>query len=114
MAPRRSALLRLRDRALRRAHRLAAADARRRRPRSTASLAGRERGRAARACCREGFGMRTALLNPRWSYEGSIYFGSRDPHLPLEHGYAKALLQARGHATLLIDAHLMNLSPEGG
>jgi anaerobic magnesium-protoporphyrin IX monomethyl ester cyclase len=56
--------------------------------------------------------MRTALLNPRWDYEGSIYFGSRDPHLPLEHGYAKALLEARGHPTLLIDAHLMDLSPE--
>ena len=58
--------------------------------------------------------MRTALLNPRWSYEGSIYFGSRDPHLPLEHGYAKALVDARGHPTLLIDAHLMDLSPGGG
>jgi anaerobic magnesium-protoporphyrin IX monomethyl ester cyclase len=46
--------------------------------------------------------MRTALLDPRWSYDGSIYFGSRDPHLPLEHGYAAALLQARGHDTLPI------------
>jgi anaerobic magnesium-protoporphyrin IX monomethyl ester cyclase len=56
--------------------------------------------------------MRTALLNPRWSYEGSIYFGSREPHLPLEHGYAEALLQAQGHVTLLIDAHLMDLPLE--
>ena len=36
--------------------------------------------------------MRTALVNPRWSFEGSISFGCRDPHLPLEHGYTKALL----------------------
>ena len=53
--------------------------------------------------------MRVALINPRWSFEGSIYFGCHDPHLPLEHGYAKALLEARGHETLLIDAHLMDL-----
>jgi anaerobic magnesium-protoporphyrin IX monomethyl ester cyclase len=39
--------------------------------------------------------MRTALVNPRWSFEGSISFGCRDPHLPLEHGYTKALLGAR-------------------
>ena len=56
-----------------------------------------------------GFGMRAALLNPRWSFEGSIYFGCRDPHLPLEHGYTKALLEARGHEVLLLDAHLLDL-----
>ena len=56
--------------------------------------------------------MRVALINPRWSFEGSIYFGCHDPHLPLEHGYAKALLEARGHETLLIDAHLMDLGPD--
>jgi hypothetical protein len=50
-----------------------------------------------------------ALINPRWSFEGSIYFGCRDPHLPLEHGYAKALLEAGGHEALLIDAHLMDV-----
>ena len=54
--------------------------------------------------------MRVALINPRWTFEGSIYFGCRDPHLPLEHGYTKALLEARGHQVLLIDAHLMDLS----
>jgi hypothetical protein len=53
--------------------------------------------------------MRVALLNPCWSFEGSIYLGCRDPHLPLEHGYAKALLQPQGHETLLIDAHLRDL-----
>jgi anaerobic magnesium-protoporphyrin IX monomethyl ester cyclase len=56
--------------------------------------------------------MRVALLNPRWSFEGSIYFGCRDPHLPLEHGYAKALLEARRHEAFLIDAHLLDLGPE--
>ena len=56
----------------------------------------------------DGSGMRMALLNPRWSFEGSIYFGCRDPHLPLEHGYAKALLE-RGHQVLLLDAHLLDL-----
>jgi len=56
--------------------------------------------------------MRVALLNPRWSFDGSIYFGCRDPHLPLEHGYAKALLEARGHEVLLLDAHLLDLGPD--
>ena len=27
--------------------------------------------------------MRVALVNPAWSFEGSIYFGCREPHLPL-------------------------------
>jgi B12-binding domain/radical SAM domain protein of rhizo-twelve system len=50
--------------------------------------------------------MRVALFNPPWSFEGSIYFGCRDPHLPLEYGYAKALLERAGHEVLLADAHL--------
>jgi B12-binding domain/radical SAM domain protein of rhizo-twelve system len=50
--------------------------------------------------------MRVALVNPPWSFEGSIYFGCREPHLPLEFGYAKALLEAAGHEALLIDAQL--------
>jgi B12-binding domain/radical SAM domain protein of rhizo-twelve system len=53
--------------------------------------------------------MRVALINPPWTFDGSIYFGCHDPHLPLEHGYAKALLEARGHDALLLDAHLMDL-----
>ena len=53
--------------------------------------------------------MRVALINPRWTFDGSIYFGCRDPHLPLEHGYSKALLERRGHDVLLLDAHLMVL-----
>ena len=50
--------------------------------------------------------MRVALVNPPWSFEGSIYFGCRDPHLPLELGYAKALLEQGGHECLLVDAQL--------
>ena len=41
--------------------------------------------------------MRVALVNPNWSFDGSIYFGCREPHLPLEYGYAKALLTRAGH-----------------
>jgi len=54
--------------------------------------------------------MRVALVNPPWSFEGSIYFGCREPHLPLELGYARALLEAAGHDALLIDAQLEGLS----
>jgi len=50
--------------------------------------------------------MKVALVNPPWSFEGSIYFGSREPHLPLELGYSRALLEAAGHTVLMIDAHL--------
>jgi B12-binding domain/radical SAM domain protein of rhizo-twelve system len=50
--------------------------------------------------------VRVALANPPWSFEGSIYFGCRAPHLPLELGYAKALLEAAGHSVLMLDAHL--------
>jgi len=56
--------------------------------------------------------MRFALINPPWNFEGSIYFGCREPHLPLELGYSKALLEAAGHEALLIDGHLSNLSPQ--
>ena len=54
--------------------------------------------------------MRYALINPNWTFEGSIYFGCREPHLPLEFGYAGALLAAAGHESLLIDAQLEDLS----
>jgi anaerobic magnesium-protoporphyrin IX monomethyl ester cyclase len=50
--------------------------------------------------------MRIALVNPHWSYEGSIYFGCRAPHLPLELGYSKALLERAGHACLMVDGQL--------
>lgn len=55
--------------------------------------------------------MRVALVNPNWTFEGSIYFGCREPHLPLELGYAKALLARAGHDAIIIDAHLLDLNP---
>ena len=54
--------------------------------------------------------MRIALLNPNWRYDGSIYFGCRSPHLPLELAISQRLLQENGHTTLLLDAHLFDLS----
>ncbi|PPQ38533.1 B12-binding domain/radical SAM domain protein, rhizo-twelve system [Rhodoblastus acidophilus] len=51
--------------------------------------------------------MRVALVNPRWRFDRSIYFGCRAPHLPLELGCAKALLERAGHETLLCDGGLM-------
>jgi anaerobic magnesium-protoporphyrin IX monomethyl ester cyclase len=53
-----------------------------------------------------------ALVNPRWTFEGSIYFGCREPHLPLEYGYARALLEREGHEVLVVDAHLHDRSHE--
>jgi B12-binding domain/radical SAM domain protein of rhizo-twelve system len=54
--------------------------------------------------------MRVALVNPPWTFEGSVYFGCREPHLPLEYGYSKALLERAGHDVLLVDAQLDGLS----
>jgi anaerobic magnesium-protoporphyrin IX monomethyl ester cyclase len=54
--------------------------------------------------------MRFALVNPPWSFEGSIYFGCREPHLPIEFGYAKALLEAAGHEAEIFDGQLGALS----
>jgi anaerobic magnesium-protoporphyrin IX monomethyl ester cyclase len=51
-----------------------------------------------------------ALVNPPWTFDGSIYFGCREPHLPLEYGYARALLDQDHHEVLLLDAHLNQLS----
>lgn len=56
--------------------------------------------------------MKVALINPAWSFEGSIYFGCREPHLPLEFGYAKALLAADGHDVIIADGQLDALSHE--
>ncbi len=54
--------------------------------------------------------MRFSLINPNWSFEGSIYFGCSEPHLPLEFGYSNALLKQAGHEVQLIDGHLLNLT----
>ncbi|TPK98713.1 TIGR04295 family B12-binding domain-containing radical SAM protein [Mesorhizobium sp. B2-4-12] len=53
--------------------------------------------------------MKVALVNPHWTYAHSIYFGCRQPHLPLELGYSKALLEADGHEVLMLDGQLQNL-----
>jgi B12-binding domain/radical SAM domain protein of rhizo-twelve system len=50
--------------------------------------------------------MRVALVNPSWNFDNSIYFGCRAPHLPLELGYSKVLLEAAGHEVLVVDGHL--------
>jgi anaerobic magnesium-protoporphyrin IX monomethyl ester cyclase len=53
--------------------------------------------------------MKVALVNPFWTYEDSIYFGCRQPHLPLELGYSKALLEADGHEVLMLDGQIQKL-----
>ena len=53
--------------------------------------------------------MRFALVNPAWNFEGSIYFGCREPHLPLEFGYSRALLEKEGHEVVLVDGQLDGL-----
>lgn len=55
--------------------------------------------------------MRVALVNPAWSFDGSIYFGCREPHLPLEFGYARQMLAAAGHDAMIVDGQLGGLSP---
>src|SRR3954463_4299343 len=53
---------------------------------------------------------RVALINPNWNFDGSIYFGCRSPHLPLELGISQHFLREAGHSTLLLDAHMFDLS----
>ena len=92
----RPALLRLGHAALPRRHRLGAE--RRCARASRRSTAGCSECAAVDARpARHGHGgvMKIALVNPPWSFDGSIYFGCREPHLPLEFGYARALLEAR-------------------
>jgi anaerobic magnesium-protoporphyrin IX monomethyl ester cyclase len=57
--------------------------------------------------------MKFALVNPAWTFDGSIYFGCRQPHLPLEYGYAQALLRQAGHDAEIFDGQLGGLSREG-
>jgi len=54
--------------------------------------------------------MRYSLINPPWNFDQSIYFGCREPHLPLELGYSRALLERAGHEAQIIDAQLNNLT----
>lgn len=57
--------------------------------------------------------MRVALVNPAWSFVGSIYFGCREPHLPLEYGYAAALLRQAGHTVEIFDAQAEGIDRSG-
>ena len=54
--------------------------------------------------------MKLALINPPWTFARSIYFGCKEPHLPLEYGYAKALLETAGHVAQIFDAQRDALS----
>ena len=54
--------------------------------------------------------MRYALVNPDWVFEGSTYFGSRQPVFPLELFSAREFLRRAGHQVLLVDAFLQKLS----
>ncbi len=53
--------------------------------------------------------MKYALLNPRWEFSGSSYFGCQEHHFPFELLYARAELQRAGHEALLLDAQLEDL-----
>src|SRR5437764_6434074 len=53
--------------------------------------------------------MRIALATPQWSFDHSIYFGCREPHLPIEYGAAKTLLTQAGHVAEIFDGHLFGL-----
>ena len=48
--------------------------------------------------------MKFALVNPAWTFEGSTYFGCRDPHYPLELLFAHNQIVGAGHEALLVDA----------
>jgi anaerobic magnesium-protoporphyrin IX monomethyl ester cyclase len=54
--------------------------------------------------------MRYSLINPPWNFDGSIYFGCREPHLPIEYAFSKALLERAGHQVHIVDAQLEELS----
>ena len=48
--------------------------------------------------------MRFALVNPAWTFDGSTYFGCREPHYPLELLFACHQIVAAGHDACVIDA----------
>ncbi len=54
--------------------------------------------------------MRFALVNPRWTFEGSTYFGCQEPHFPIELLSAQQFLERAGHEVLLVDALMEDLS----
>ena len=56
--------------------------------------------------------MKFALVNPRWSFEGSTYFGCPEPHFPLELLSAREMLRAANQEVILIDAWMEDLTYE--
>ena len=54
--------------------------------------------------------MKFALVNPAWTFEGSTYFGCRDPHIPLELLFAHDQIVSAGHEALVIDAQTDKLT----
>ncbi|MGE5537437.1 MAG: TIGR04295 family B12-binding domain-containing radical SAM protein [Gemmatimonas sp.] len=54
--------------------------------------------------------MKVALINPNWGFDGSIYFGCRSPHLPIEFGVSQQMLEDAGHSVRLIDGQMFDLS----
>ncbi len=54
--------------------------------------------------------MRFALVNPKWSFEGSTYFGCAEPHFPLELLSARQMFRAAGQEALLVDAWMEDLT----
>lgn len=54
--------------------------------------------------------MRYALVNPRWTFEGSTYFGCPEPHAPLELLSAREMLRAARQEVLLIDANMESIT----
>jgi len=54
--------------------------------------------------------MKVALINPPWHFENSIYFGCTAPHLPIELGCCRVLLERDGHDVLMLDGHLDGLT----
>ncbi len=53
--------------------------------------------------------MRYVLVNPAWDFRGSIYFGCKEPHYPLELLFSRDQIQKAGHDAHLIDAFLDGL-----
>ncbi|MCU1248809.1 MAG: Radical domain protein [Edaphobacter sp.] len=56
--------------------------------------------------------MKFALVNPKWSFEGSTYFGCPAPHFPLELLSAREMLRRESNTVLLVDAFMENLTPQ--
>jgi anaerobic magnesium-protoporphyrin IX monomethyl ester cyclase len=55
--------------------------------------------------------VRFSLVNPNWDFDGSTYFGCRDPHIPLELLYAHDQILAAGHDPMVVDAQTDDLDP---